>query len=175
MTESGTASAVIGATLLGTTKANLTHQGEARELLGVMLALIAACCYASYSVAASELIARGGSSRATVGGLFGIASLALIPVLLVTGRSLIASTRGILVAGYLGFIPMTMGYILFGQGLRTVTASEATALSLLEPAVAAVLADVVAHQHLSRLGWLGIGLVLLSVLLQDRLRPLTRY
>jgi DME family drug/metabolite transporter len=61
---------------------------------------------------------------------------------------------------------MTVGYILFGHGLCRATASEATALSLLEPAVAAILADLIAHQHLSQLGWLGIGLVLASVLLQ---------
>ena len=100
--------------------------------------------------------------------MFGLASLVLIPVLLITGSTLIASTRGILVAGYLSLIPMTLGYVLFGHGLRTATASHATALSLLEPAVAAVLADLIAHQHLSQLGWLGIALVVASVLLQTR-------
>ena len=119
-------------------------------------------------MAAKELIARGASSRATVGALFGLASVVLIPVLLITGSTLIASTRGILVAGYLGLIPMSTGYVLFGHGLQTTTARDATLLSLLEPAVAAVLADLVAHQHLSLFGWVGIGLVLASVLLQTR-------
>jgi DME family drug/metabolite transporter len=160
--------AVVGATLLGTGQADLGHRGALQELTGVILALVAGCAYAGYSVAASEIIARGAGSRATVGALFGLASLVLIPVLLITGSTLIASTRGILVAGYLGLIPMTLGYVLFGHGLRTTTASHATALSLLEPAVAAVLADLIAHQHLSQLSWLGIGLVVASVLLQTR-------
>jgi DME family drug/metabolite transporter len=61
---------------------------------------------------------------------------------------------------------MSIGYLLFGHGLRTTPASAATGLSLLEPAVAALLADLIAHQHLPALGWLGIALVVASVLLQ---------
>ncbi len=160
--------AVIGATLLGIGRTELSHHSSLQELTGVILALTAACCYAGYSVAASDIIAGGASSRATVGALFGLASTVLIPILLITGSTLIASTRGMLVAGYLGLIPMAIGYVLFGHGLRTTTARDATLLSLLEPAVAAVLAALIAHQHLSQLGWLGIGLVLASVLLQTR-------
>jgi drug/metabolite transporter, DME family len=160
--------AIIGAILLGAGRADLAHHSALQELTGVILALTAACCYAGYSVAASEIIARGASSRATVGALFGLASVVLIPVLLITGSTLIANTRGILVAGYLGLIPMSIGYVLFGHGLRTTMARDATLLSLLEPAVAAVLADLIAHQQLSKLGWLGIGLVLASLILQTR-------
>jgi drug/metabolite transporter, DME family len=164
--------AAIGATLLGTGRADLVDHTALQELTGVILALTAACCYAGYSVAAADIITRGASSRATVGAMFGLASVVLIPVLLITGSTLIASPRGILVAGYLGLIPMSIGYVLFAYGLRTITARDATLLSLLEPAVAAVLADLVAHQHLSPLGWLGIALVLCSVLLQTRsVRP----
>lgn len=164
--------AAIGAALLGTGRADLVDHTALQELTGVILALTAACCYAGYSVAASDIIAHGASSRATVGAMFGLASVVLIPVLLITGSTLIASPRGILVAGYLGLIPMSIGYVLFAYGLRTITARDATLLSLLEPAVAAVLADLVAHQHLSPLGWLGIALVLCSVLLQTRsVRP----
>jgi DME family drug/metabolite transporter len=160
--------AVIGATLLATGRADLGQRGTLHVLTGMVLALTAGCAYAGYSVAAEDIIARGAASRATVGALFGLASVVLIPVLLITGATLITSTRGILVTGYLGLIPMTVGYVLFGHGLRTTTASEATALSLLEPAVAAVLA----HQHLSQIAWLGIALVVASVLFQTRLaRP----
>lgn len=158
--------AIIGAMLLGAGRPDLNHQGAAHEVIGIILALVAACCYAGYSVATSEIITDGAASRATVGALFGLASVVLIPVLLLTGGNLISSTRGILVASYLGLVPMAVGYILFGHGLYKITASDATALSLLEPAVAAILANLIARQHLSPLGWLGIGLVLASVLLQ---------
>jgi len=158
--------ALIGATLLGTQGADLGHAGAGSAITGAILAVGAACCYAGYSVAAAEIVDQGASSRATVGALFGLAAPVLIPILAITGSALLASTRGILVAGYLGLIPMSIGYLLFGHGLRTTPASAATGLSLLEPAVAALLADLIAHQHLPALGWLGIALVVASVLLQ---------
>lgn len=160
--------ALIGATLLGTQGADLGRGGAGSAITGVVLAVAAACCYAGYSVAAADIVDQGASSRATVGALFGLASLVLIPILAVTGSALLESTRGVLVAGYLGLIPMSIGYLLFGHGLRTTPASAATGLSLLEPAVAAVLADLIAHQHLPAIGWLGITLVVTSVLLQTR-------
>ena len=165
--------ALIGATLLGTQGADVGQGGALSAIIGVLLAVAAAGCYAGYSVAAAEIVDHGASSLATVGALFGLASLVLIPILAVTGSALLASTRGILVAGYLGLIPMSIGYVLFGHGLRTTTASAATALSLLEPAVAAVLADLIAHQQLPATGWLGIALVVASVLLQTRSPSLT--
>jgi drug/metabolite transporter, DME family len=160
--------AVIGAALLGAGRPAAPDHHAAHLVTGVLLALVAAGCYAGYSVAAAAIIEDGETPRATVGALFGLAAAVLVPVLLLTGGTLLSSGRGLLVAGYLGLIPMTIGYILFGQGLRHVTASQATALSLLEPALAAVLADLVAGQHLTGIGWLGIGLVLASVLVQSR-------
>lgn len=160
--------ALIGATLLGTQGGDAGQAGAVSAVTGVILAVAAACCYAGYSVAAAEIVDQGASSRATVGALFGLASLVLIPILASTGSALLASTRGMLVAGYLGLIPMSIGYLLFGHGLRTTTASAATGLSLLEPAVAAVLADLIAHQHLPAIGWLGIALVVASVFLQTQ-------
>jgi DME family drug/metabolite transporter len=56
-------------------------------------------------------------------------------------------------------LPMFAGYTLFGWGLTRVPASTATTLSLLEPAVAAVLAVLVVGERLPWLGWAGIGLV----------------
>ena len=160
--------ALIGAILLGTQGPALSHAGTGSTITGIILAVAAACCYAGYSVAAAEIVGQGASSRATVGALFGLASLVLIPILALTGSTLLAGTQGILVAGYLALIPMSVGYLLFGHGLRTTTASAATGLSLLEPAVAAVLADLIAHQQLPAIGWLGITLVVASVLLQTQ-------
>jgi drug/metabolite transporter, DME family len=66
---------------------------------GVILALGAGCFYAGSSIAAAQIVGRGTSSRATFGALFGLASLVLIPILGVTGSTLLASTRGIAVVG----------------------------------------------------------------------------
>jgi DME family drug/metabolite transporter len=60
---------------------------------------------------------------------------------------------------------MFLGYILFGHGLATVAASTATTVSLLEPAVAALLAVIVLREHLPPMGWLGLGLLSASLVI----------
>ncbi|PWI20970.1 EamA family transporter [Streptomyces sp. Act143] len=128
-------------------------------LLGIGLGLVAATTYALYSWAAHRLIRRGIASRAAMGAVFGIGGLLLVPVLLATGGALVGSWSNAAVGGYLAVVPMFAGYMLFGWGLAHVPASTATTLSLLEPAVAAVLAVLVVNERLPAAGWAGIAFV----------------
>lgn len=132
----------------------------ATTVLGVGLGLIAATTYALYSWAAHRLITQGVTSRAAMGAVFGVGGLLLVPVLLVTGAPLLDSGSNAAVGAYMALVPMFAGYVLFGWGLAHVSASTATTLSLLEPAVAAVLAVLVIGEHLPAVGWGGIALVL---------------
>ena len=69
---------------------------------------------------------------------------------------------------------MFLGYILFGRGLATVAASTATTVSLLELAVAALIAVTVLGEHLPPIGWLGLGLLFASlVITATTTRPTT--
>lgn len=131
----------------------------AETLLGVGLGLVAAATYALYSWAAHRLISRGIPSRPAMGAVFGLGGLLLLPVLLVTGAPLVGSWPNAAVGVYMALVPMFAGYVLFGWGLARVPASSATTLSLLEPAVAAVLAVVVVGERLPGAGWAGIALV----------------
>ncbi|GAA2606218.1 DMT family transporter [Streptomyces axinellae] len=129
-------------------------------LFGIGLGLIAAATYALYSWAAHRLISRQIPSRAAMGAVFGIGGLLLLPVLVITGAPLIASWPNAAVGAYMALVPMFAGYVLFGWGLAHVPASTATTLSLLEPAVAAVLAVLVVGERLPATGWAGIALVI---------------
>jgi DME family drug/metabolite transporter len=129
-------------------------------LLGVGLGLVAAATYALYSWAAHRLITRQIPSSAAMGAVFGLGGLLLLPVLLTTGAPLVASWSNAAVGTYMAIIPMFAGYGLFGWGLARVPASTATTLSLLEPAVAAVLAVLVVGERLPATGWTGIALVI---------------
>jgi DME family drug/metabolite transporter len=129
-------------------------------LLGIGLGLIAAATYALYSWAAHRLIARQVPSRAAMGAVFGIGGILLLPVLAITGVPLVASWSNTAVGAYMALVPMFVGYVLFGRGLAHVPASTATTLSLLEPAVAAVLAVLVVGERLPVTGWAGIALVI---------------
>ncbi|WP_225634660.1 DMT family transporter [Streptomyces solaniscabiei] len=129
-------------------------------LLGIGLGLIAAATYALYSWAARRLIRRQIPSRAAMGTVFGIGGLLLLPVLALTGAPLLASWSNATVGAYMALVPMFAGYVLFGWGLAHVPASTATTLSLLEPAVAAILAVLVIGERLPPTGWTGIALVI---------------
>ncbi|WP_460105126.1 DMT family transporter [Streptomyces sp. YKOK-J1] len=139
------------------------RRSVAAMLLGVGLGLVAAATYALYSWAAHRLITGGIPSRAAMGAVFGIGGLLLVPVLLATGAPLVASWSDAAVGVYMALVPMFAGYVLFGWGLAHVPAGTATTLSLLEPAVAAVLAVLVVGERLPVAGWSGIALVVMCL------------
>lgn len=140
-----------------------TGQG-AGVIAGIGLGLIAGLTYALYSWAARHLMQRGISSRAAMGATFGLGGVLLMPVLFVTGAPLLASWNNAAVGAYMALIPMFVGYVCFGYALARIPASMATTITLLEPAVAAVLAVLIVGERLPALGWTGIGLVVLCLI-----------
>ena len=132
---------------------------------GVGLGLVAGATYALYSWSAHRLMGRGVGRVAAMGSVFGLGGLALLPVLALTGASLLASPQAFAVGAYMALVPMFLGYVLFGLGLTRISASTATTLTLAEPAVAAVLAVLVVGERLTLLGWLGTAGIGLSLLI----------
>jgi drug/metabolite transporter, DME family len=154
----GAAVGVVGVALLCLAENAGARSGTA-TLVGVGLGLIAGVTYALYTWAAHRVIKSGVSSRAAMGAIFGLGGLLLLPVLVITGAPLVASWTNAAVGAYMALVPMFAGYTLFGWGLAHASASTATTLSLLEPAVAAVLAVLVVGERLPALGWVGIALI----------------
>jgi DME family drug/metabolite transporter len=134
-----------------------------QPVLGIALGLLAGLTYALYSWGAARAMRRGVPSRPVMGAVFGIGGVLLLPVLLLTGAPIVASWPNFAVVAYLAVVPMFLGYVLFGRGLAAVPASTATSLTLLEPAVAAVIAVLVLHERLPALGWVGMGVLLASL------------
>jgi drug/metabolite transporter, DME family len=141
------------------TGAQAGHAAAWSTVLGVGLGLAAGTTYAIYSWAAHRLIGCGVTTRAAMGSVFGLGGLLLLPVLLATGAPLAASWANAAVGAYLALVPMFTGYLLFGWALASVSASTATTLSLLEPAVAAILAVTVVGERLPVAGWAGLMLI----------------
>lgn len=133
--------------------------GTGAGAVGVALGLVAGATYALYSWVAARLMAGGVPSRAAMGAVFGAGGVLLLPVLAATGAPLLASWGNAAVGTYMALVPMFAGYVLFGWGLARVAASTATTLTLLEPAVAAVLAVLVVGERLPAAGWAGVALV----------------
>jgi drug/metabolite transporter, DME family len=61
---------------------------------------------------------------------------------------------------YLGAVPTAVAYVVFGAGLRRVTATAAGVGTLLEPLTAAALGLLVFGERLGAAGWAGAALLL---------------
>ena len=159
---------VIGIVMLYAGKLSSTSiQGNA-PVLGVLLGLIAGLTYAGYTWVVKAHIQAGIESSVSMAALFLFASMLLLPSLLITGDNLFASTLNTSVVVYMALVPMFLGYIAFGYGLRTVSASSATLITLLEPVVAVLLAISVLGEQFALVGWLGLGAIFISLLIQLR-------
>lgn len=135
----------------------------ASVISGVLLGLLAGIAYALYTYASSRAIGLGLPSRGVMGGMFGLGSIGLLPVLLLTGAPLLHSTLSIGIATYLAIGPMLVAYLLFGVALGTLRSSVATTITLIEPLVATVLAVAVVGERLAIVGWVGLALILAGV------------
>ncbi|MEZ8801015.1 DMT family transporter [Vibrio splendidus] len=160
---------VVGIGLLVFSESSSTNEsGDDLKLLGIALGLVAGLCYAIYSWATKALIDKGIKSQAAMGSIFGLGAMLLLPTLWFTGENLFSSQINVLVISYLTLIPQCLGYIAFSFGLRHVTASSANLLTLFEPVVAAVLAVCVVGELIPFIGWLGMFLIVLRLLIQSK-------
>lgn len=167
------------------TLARSEHGGGGGALaLGIASALLAGLAYALYSWAVARgLSAAAGTvpvpgaagvaavaaglpngrelpnGRGLVGAVFGLAAVPLVVLVLVAGAPFLGDAGNWPVFLYLAVVPTVLGHSLYAVGLRSVGASVATLVSLLEPVVAAVLAVLVVGEQLGAAGWSGIALV----------------
>ncbi|MFS1898611.1 DMT family transporter [Vibrio cyclitrophicus] len=147
---------------------SVSESADDLKLIGIALGLVAGLCYAIYSWATKALIDKDIESQAAMGSIFGLGAMLLLPTLWFTGENLFSSQINVLVISYLTLIPQCLGYIAFSFGLRHVTASSANLLTLFEPVVAAVLAVCVVGELIPFLGWLGMFLIVLCLLIQSK-------
>lgn len=170
---------VVGAVLLCTSQGGESGTVNADGVgPGVLLGLLAGTSYALYSWVSFQLTVttsgRPVSRGAAMGSVFGLGGLMLLPVLAVTGGPVLDSWQNVGVATYMALVPMFLGYVLFGYGLTRLDPSTATTVTLLEPAVAALLAVVVVGEQLSGSGWVGMACVALALVVLVAPRPRTR-
>ncbi|MEU9449098.1 EamA family transporter [Streptomyces sp. NPDC048277] len=157
-----TVAAVLGCAVL-VLGPELAGDGAPMDAVGVLLAGLAGLSYAVYALVGGRLIARGHASGAVMGVMFGGASLLVLPVLLWSAGPWLSTARGALVVLHLGLVTTFLAYRLFGHGLRRTAAQVATTLTLLEPAVAAVLGVAVLGERLPAVSWCGLAVLALGI------------
>lgn len=105
-----------------------------------------------------------------MGSMFGGASILLLPICIFSSSTIFIHPMNIFVIGYMILIPMFLGYVLFGYGLKTITASQALTLTLtlFEPVVAALLAITLVGEKLELIGWIGMILIMICLILLSK-------
>ena len=71
---------------------------------------------------------------------------------------------------HLGVLTAGIAYVLYGWGLRTLNASTAVSITLVEPLTAALAAFVVLGERLSAQGWIAGVVILLGLVVLSRSR-----
>ncbi|MER5352506.1 EamA family transporter [Kitasatospora sp. NPDC002551] len=157
-----TSTAVLGCTLL-VLGPRLGGGATTVDLPGVLLAALAGLSYAAYSLVGGRLIGHGHPSAGVMGAMFGAAAVLVLPVLLIGDAGWAVTPRGALVVLHLGVVTTFLAYRLFGRGLRHTSAQTATALTLAEPAVAAVLGVAALGERLPAASWCGLAVLVLAL------------
>jgi DME family drug/metabolite transporter len=145
------------------------------SVAGIILALGAGLAYATYTVASKRLLADGHAPEQVMARGFGLAAVALAPVLVLRGGDVL-SAEGVALAFYLGAIPTALAYVLFARGLQRLGAGETATLTLAEPLTAAALGTLVLAERPGTVGIAGAALVLagLAALAAPRRRARAR-
>lgn len=158
---------VVGIMMLVMAKSGgAVESDQASYLFGIVLGLIAGLSYAIYSWVAKRMIDGGIKSQAALGSIFAGGALLLLPSLAFTGENLFTGITNAFVSVYMAIVPMCLGYLAYGYGLRHVDVSSANLLTLFEPVVAAVLAVWIVGEKIAVSGWVGVGLIGVCLILQ---------
>ncbi len=137
--------------------------------LGTTLSLISAVGYASMIVCGRFLAADYHPLQVTT-VTFGVGTIVLLLVNLANGVVVVHTTRGWMLVLYLALVPTAFAYWMFQTGLRSVSATAASIIGMLDPLVAALLAWVLFGETLAVTGIAGAGMLMMSIFLlsQDK-------
>jgi drug/metabolite transporter, DME family len=136
----------------------------AADPLGLLASLGAAASYAVYTLSAKALLDRGWTPGGSMGGLFGVAAVVSVPVLLGTDAAWLASADGLAMALWLGLVTTTLAYVLFGIGLRGLAPATVSTLTLAEPLTAGLLGVLLLGETLAPMAILGLAVLAAGIL-----------
>ena len=140
--------------------------GSAR-LWGAVAAAIASAAYALYTVLGAKLVDDEHHATDALAASFSIGAVILLPFLILDGAWMF-STRGFVLALWLGFAATTLSYVMFGVGITHLPPGIVATMLLSEPAVATVLGVVVLDEPMGVRGWIGCALIALGLTLVGR-------
>jgi DME family drug/metabolite transporter len=166
-----TAIAVVGVGLLSL---EALETGSSLNPLGLVAAVGAGFAYAIYTVFGARGAKAQNNPTDVLAAAFTLGALFLLPGAFSANSSLISGS-GLLLVMWLGLVATTLAYVLFGIGLKQLSASTVATLNLAEPVVAALLGVFVVGEVLSGSSLFGAVLIViaLSLLSYSTLREKT--
>jgi DME family drug/metabolite transporter len=150
--------AALGGTALLVVTRSHADTGMA-SISGVVLAFLSACGYAGF-VFCGRLFKSDAHPLQISVIAFGAGTLLLLVCASATTLEVAYPVQGWLVLLYLGCVPTALGYGLFQVGIRSLSATVASIVTMCEPLTAAILAWIFFHEELGPLGLLGASLLL---------------
>ena len=160
----------LGALALGVGGAGLLLAGAGAQVgprfgVGAALALGAGLAYSLYAVVSKRALSEAeplGLAALT----FAVAAVALAPLVAARwGEAVALLARGGLQLLYLGVVATAAAYWLYTTALKSIPASAAVVVGLIEPLTATLLGVLLFHERLGAAGWAGGVLLLAAVAL----------
>lgn len=137
---------------------------------GIVLALIAGTTFPLYGLGAQRLMRRVAPDVA-IGTVFVAGALLLVPLAVRTAPEAFVTLDSFLTVSYLGVFTLSVAYILWGVGLERLTLGVVVVVTLLEPAIAALLGVAVLGEPLTAALVFGIALIGAGVVLASTSKP----
>ena len=131
---------------------------------GLLASLAAGASYAVYALSSKLLLDRGWSPSGAMGAVFGGAAALSIPLLFTSPLAWVFTPAGITLALWLGIVTVAVAYLLFGWGLKRLSPTVVTTLTLGEPLSATLLGILVLHEQLTPIAMIGLGVIALGLL-----------
>jgi DME family drug/metabolite transporter len=130
------------------------------SVLGVVFAVLSAAGYA-----VTTLLNRNQPDPVTSAFLgFTIGAVILLPLAIMSGVRPAAESWPLL--AYFGLVPTALAYTLFYTGLKSLQASTAAIIALIEPLLASALGILLFHEALTPLSLTGAAVLLTAVVLR---------
>lgn len=159
--------AFVGAVLV----ANLIGGNAHYSPLGLLFGLIVGICYALYSIFAGHSMKCGATPEAELFYALGFASVTVLvygfatEAAMPTFEIVTHNTKPMLWALFQGTFDCMFPYVLYTIGMHYTGASKASIMSTMELVMAAIIGAVSLGDKLGVLGYIGMALVIISVVL----------
>jgi DME family drug/metabolite transporter len=160
----GTALTVAGAALLGARGAG----GISVDPIGLACVLGSGLGYAVYAEGAKRAIGGGLDAPGAMAGVFVVAAVLTVPILVLEPMGWVLTPRGAALALHLGLVTLGLGYTLYGWALHHLAVPTAVTLTLAEPLTAALLGMAFLGERLGFHGWVGVALIATGLVLAGR-------